>query len=76
MSQPVAAMRSCILAVLNADAEATEEEIRDSSVMGFLYVVDVDEAKSRINLLAPVAGRIPNRAIVWGPWPDEVIGMV
>ena len=62
---------------MNADAEATdEEEIRDSSVMGFLYVVDVDEARGRINLLAPVAGRIPNRAIVWGPWPEEVIGMV
>ena len=77
MSQPVAAMRSCVLAVVNADAEATEEEeIRDSSVMGFLYVVDVDEAKGRISLLAPVAGRIPNRAIVWGPWPEEVIGMV
>jgi polyribonucleotide 5'-hydroxyl-kinase len=77
MSQPVAAMRSCVLAVVNADAEAMEEhEIRDSSVMGFLYVVDVDEARGRINLLAPVAGRIPNRAIIWGPWPEEVIGMV
>lgn len=77
MSQPVAAMRSCMLAVVNADAEATdEEEIRDSSVMGFLYVVDVDEARRRINLLAPIAGRIPNRAIVWGRWPEEVIGMV
>jgi polyribonucleotide 5'-hydroxyl-kinase len=77
MSQPVAAMRNCVLAVVNADAEAIEEEeIRDSSVMGFLYVVDVDEARGRINLLAPVAGRIPNRAIVWGPWPEEVIGMV
>jgi polyribonucleotide 5'-hydroxyl-kinase len=77
MSQPVAAMRSCVLAVVNADAEATEEEeIRDSSVMGFLYVVDVDEARGRTNLLAPVAGRIPNRAIVWGAWPEEVIGMV
>jgi polyribonucleotide 5'-hydroxyl-kinase len=77
MLQPVAAMRSCVLAVVNADAEATEEEeIRDSSVMGFLYVVDVDEARGRINLLAPVAGRIPNRAIVWGAWPEEVIGMV
>jgi polyribonucleotide 5'-hydroxyl-kinase len=77
MSQPVAAMRSCVLAVVNADAEAMEEEeIRDSSVMGFLYVVDVDEAKGRINLLAPVAGRIPNRALVWGSWPEEVIGLV
>lgn len=77
MSQPVAAMRSCVLAVMNADAEATEDaEIRDSSVMGFLYVVDVDEARGKINLLAPVAGRIPNRPIVWGLWPEEVIGMV
>lgn len=76
MSKPLGAMRNCVLAVMNADPEAEEEEVRESSVMGFLYVVDVDEAKGRINLLAPVAGRIPNRAIVWGVWPEEVIGMV
>jgi len=69
-------MRNCVLAVMNADGEADEEEIRASSVIGFLYVVDVDETRCRINLLAPVAGRIPNRAIVWGSWPEEVIGMV
>ena len=76
MAAPVAAMRNCVVAVMNADAEADEDDIRNSSVVGFLYVVDVDEAKSKISILAPVAGRIPNRAIVWGRWPEEVIGMV
>ena len=69
-------MRNNVVAVVNADPDASEEDIRDSSVVGFLYVVDVDEARGKITLLAPVAGRIPNRAIVWGHWPEEVIGMV
>ena len=69
-------MRNNVLAVVNADPDASEEDIRDSSVVGFLYVVDLDEARGKITLLAPVAGRIPSRAIVWGHWPEEVIGMV
>jgi len=70
------AMRSCILAVMNCQSEAEQEEIRDSSVMGFLYVTDVDEARGRISVLSPVAGRVPNRAIVWAGWPEGVLGLI
>lgn len=75
MTTPVAAMRSSVLAVLNCDAEADQGAIRDASVMGFLYVTDTDEARGRISLLSPVAGRVPNRAIVWAGWPEGVLGM-
>lgn len=75
MSAPFAAMRSSILAVMNCDPEAEQEVIRDSSVMGFLYVTDTDEARGRISLLSPVAGRVPNRAVVWAGWPEPVLGM-
>ncbi|KAG9767597.1 mRNA cleavage and polyadenylation factor IA/II complex, partial [Aureobasidium melanogenum] len=75
VSAPFAAMRNAILAVMNCDPEAEQEVIRDSSVMGFLYVTDTDEARGRISLLSPVAGRVPSRAIVWAGWPEPVLGM-
>ena len=67
------AMKGCVLAVLNCPPDATQSEIRDSSVMGFLYCVDVVGGK--ISLLSPVAGRVPERAIVWAGWPEGVLGM-
>ncbi|EXJ84352.1 hypothetical protein A1O3_05019 [Capronia epimyces CBS 606.96] len=75
VSAPYAAMRNAILAVMNCEAEAEQETIRDSSVMGFLYVTDTDEARGRISLLSPVAGRVPARAIVWAGWPEPVLGI-
>jgi polyribonucleotide 5'-hydroxyl-kinase len=78
VTKPVPAMRSCIFAVLNCDAEPDnpQTDLLTSSVMGFLYVTDVDEAKGKISLLSPVAGRVPTRAIVWAGWPEGVLGMV
>ena len=67
------AMKGCVLAVLNCPPDATQSEIRDSSVMGFLYCVDIIGEK--ISLLSPVAGRVPDRAIVWAGWPEGVLGM-
>ena len=75
MERPEAGMVNCMLALMNAEADAPEEEVRGSSVMGFVYVVEVDEMREKISLLAPVAGRIPNQAIVWSSWPDAVLGM-
>jgi polyribonucleotide 5'-hydroxyl-kinase len=75
MTAPVPAMRSSVLAIMNCDAEAEQEVIRDSSLMGFLYVTDTDEVRGRISLLSPVAGRVPARAIVWAGWPESVIGL-
>lgn len=75
MTVPYAAMRSSILAVMNCEPEAEQEIIRDSSVMGFLYVTDTDEARGRISVVSPVAGRVPNRAIVWAGWPEPILGL-
>ena len=78
VTRPVPAMRSCILAVLNCDPEpdSPQTDLLTSSAMGFLYVTDVDEARGKISLLSPVAGRVPSRAIVWGGFPEGVLGMV
>ena len=78
VTKPVLAMRSCILAVLNCDPEpdSPQTDLLTSSAMGFLYVTDIDEARGKISLLSPVAGRVPSRAIVWGGFPEGVLGMV
>jgi polyribonucleotide 5'-hydroxyl-kinase len=75
ITAPQPAMRGCLFAVMNCAPEAEQDTIRDSSVMGFLYVVDVDDARGKISLLSPVAGRVPDRALVWAGWPEGVLGL-
>lgn len=77
VTNPTPALRSCVLAVMNCPPEPDEQEtLRDSSCMGFLYVTDIDEAKRKVSLLSPVAGRVPNRALVWGEAMEAVLNVV
>ncbi|KAI1982489.1 Cleavage polyadenylation factor subunit clp1 [Ophidiomyces ophidiicola] len=73
-------LENTLLAITHAASNASLEEIRDSSVMGFIYVADVDDKKGqggKLRLLAPVGGRVPNRAAIWGrKWPGELVGLV
>jgi polyribonucleotide 5'-hydroxyl-kinase len=76
-SPPPLALQNTLLAITHAGPSAPLTEIRDASVMGFAYVASVDEKRCKINLLAPVPGRIPPRALIWGrKWPGEVVGLV
>ena len=67
------------------------ESIRDASVMGYVYVVDVDDGKKKVRLLTPVSERLPvgggggskGKALVMGSggaegegWPEDVVGLV
>lgn len=70
--RPSPQMQNAILTIVNAHPEDSQENIRDASVMGFIYIVDVDEKKNKLKVLAPVGGRLPNKAIVWGSWPEGV----
>lgn len=75
LTTPTAAMQDCILAVTSSPPDAADEaEIRDSSILGFLYVVEVDTTKRKLTVLTPSAGRVPDRAVVWGGWPEEGSG--
>jgi len=69
-------MQNCILAIMHTDQNDTQENIRDASVMGFVYVAEVDEKRKKMRVLAPVSGRMPNRAVVWGSWPEGVGDLV
>lgn len=71
------ALQNTLLAITHAVPNASLTEIRDASVMGFAYVANVDDKKRKITLLAPVPGRIPPRALIWGKkWPGELVGLV
>lgn len=70
-------LANTLLAISHAAPNARIPEIRDSSIMGFLYVADVDSDKGKIRVLAPVGGRVPPRALIWGrKWPGEVVGLI
>ncbi|KAJ5832714.1 hypothetical protein N7474_001025 [Penicillium riverlandense] len=72
-----AALANTLLAITHAPNTASPAEVRDASIMGFLYVADVDPDKGKIRVLAPVGGRMPPRAIIWMKrWPGEVVGLV
>lgn len=70
-------LANTLLAITHAAPTASPADIRDASIMGFLYVADVDAEKGKIRVLAPVGGRMPSRAIIWAKrWPGEVVGLV
>jgi polyribonucleotide 5'-hydroxyl-kinase len=77
-SSPVpVSLENTLLAITHAAPNAPLHEIRDASVMGFLYVADVEEKKGKVRILAPIGGRVPARAMIWGrKWPGELVGLL
>ena len=51
---------------MSAAPDDTPEVIRDASVVGFVYVAEVDEKKHKLKVLSPVGGRLPRCALLWG----------
>ena len=69
-------MQNAIFAIVHADPNDSQEDIRDTSVIGFVYVAEVDEKRKKLRLLAPLSGRLPNKAFIWGTWPEGVGDLV
>ena len=63
-------LQNALLAFVHADPKEPHEVIRDASVIGFIFIADVDEAKKKLKVLAPLSGRLPNKALVWGRFPE------
>ncbi|KJZ77782.1 hypothetical protein HIM_02959 [Hirsutella minnesotensis 3608] len=74
--EPSSLMQHWALAVMHAAPKDAPETVRASSVMGFVYVSDVDEEKRKIKVLAPVGGRLGDRPLVWGKWPEPFINLL
>ena len=76
ISIPTPQMQNAIIAIVHAEINDTHESIRDASVIGFVFVAEIDEKKKKIKILAPLSGRLPNRAMIWGKWPEGSGDMV
>ena len=72
---PSSILQSSLLAVTTASPTDRQEVIRDASIMGYIYVAEVDETKRKCRLLSPQPGLIPGNAMVLAPWPEEVPGL-
>ncbi|KAJ4985835.1 pre-mRNA cleavage complex II protein clp1 [Stagonosporopsis vannaccii] len=73
---PSSVLTNKLLAITTANPNDRHEVIRDSSVRGYVYVADVDEAKRKVRLLSPQPGHLPGSAMVLGSWPEDVAGLV
>ena len=65
-----------LCAIKFADSKADEVGVRDSAVVGFAYVAEVDEGKKRVRFLAPHPQRWGERVLVFGGWPGVVVDLV
>ncbi|EME78900.1 uncharacterized protein MYCFIDRAFT_157593 [Pseudocercospora fijiensis CIRAD86] len=73
-TSPIAAMAGSVVAIKFCPGGSDQQTIRDSAVMGFLYVAEVDETKKRYRFLAPHPQRWGDRALVWGHGFPEAVG--
>lgn len=74
--EPNAMMLHCMLAVLYASTSDSQDTIRDASVMGFVFVTEVDEKRSRFKALAPMNTKIVDRPFIWGTWPEASLSLI
>lgn len=70
--EPSAQLLHAVLAIMQVEPNASQEDIRDASVLGCVYVAEVDESRKKLKLLTPLSGRIPNQIMMWGTWPESV----
>ncbi|KAF8853730.1 Clp1-domain-containing protein [Acephala macrosclerotiorum] len=75
-AEPNPSMQHCILAVMYASVNDSQDTVRDASVMGFVYVAEVDETKRRLRVLQPMNTRIADRPLIWGSWPEAAVSLV
>lgn len=61
---------------MHASPKDPPEVVRAAAVMGFVYVSDVDEDRRKIKLLAPVGGRLGDRPLILGSWPEPYINLL
>ena len=69
-------MQHWVLAVMGAGPRDAPEVVRTATVMGFVYVTHVDAEKRKLKVLAPVSGRMGDRPLVWGRWPEPCMNLL
>ena len=64
------------LAVMNAGLHDAPDAVQQATVQGFVYVAEVDGERRKVRVLAPVSGRLGDRPLVFGRWPEPYINLV
>ncbi|CAK7270528.1 Cleavage polyadenylation factor subunit clp1 [Sporothrix epigloea] len=64
------------LAVMNAGLHDPPDVIQHAAVLGFVYVAEFDSERRKVRVLAPVSGRLGDRPLVFGKWPEPNINLV
>ncbi|KAF1955734.1 pre-mRNA cleavage complex II protein-like protein Clp1 [Byssothecium circinans] len=65
-----------LLALTTVPASARQEDIRDSSVTGYMWIANVDESRKKVKLLCPQPGILLPNALILGRWPEAVEGLL
>lgn len=73
---PSLVIQNSVLAVMYASIHDSADTIRDSNVMGYVYVADVDEKRRKLKVLAPVSARLGDRPLLWGSWPEPMVSLL
>ncbi|KAF8461398.1 hypothetical protein BDZ91DRAFT_777226 [Kalaharituber pfeilii] len=73
---PDRGLTQCVVALMHCGVADPVEVVAEAGVIGFVYVVEVEEVKKRMKVLAPVAGRLPGAVGVVGWWPEAGGGLV
>ncbi|KLU93099.1 Clp1 [Magnaporthiopsis poae ATCC 64411] len=76
LTQPLPELAHWTLTMMNAAPTDPPDKIRFASVAGFVYVAAVDRDRRRMKILAPVSGRLGDRPLVWGRWPEPHINLL
>jgi polyribonucleotide 5'-hydroxyl-kinase len=74
--EPSSLLQHWTLAVMHAGLRDSPGTVRAASVMGFVYVADVDEERRKVRLLSPVGGRLGDRPLVAGRWPEPFMNLL
>lgn len=74
--QPLPEMAHWVLAMMDAAPNDPPHKIRYAPVSGFVYVAAVDKERRRMKILAPVSGRLGDKPLVWGKWPEPHINLL
>ncbi|GKT93303.1 pre-mRNA cleavage complex II protein Clp1 [Colletotrichum tofieldiae] len=64
------------LAIVYASVKDSPETIRTANVMGYVYIADIDKEKRKLRILAPVSGRLGDRPLLMGKWPEPFINLL
>jgi polyribonucleotide 5'-hydroxyl-kinase len=59
-------LQHCVVAILHADKKSDDDIVMRSGVLGFGVITEADDAKSKLRVLIPVPGRLPDRAMLLG----------